>query len=86
MKQYQPAGDWLDCASRNSGIPRWILISAILLAILLGIWLIFASEKRETLQSNEHVADLNSDTEALVCNIETYPVPPPKYSLESETV
>lgn len=87
LKQYQPAGDWLDCASRNSGIPRWILISAILLAILLGIWLIFASEKREPLHSPDHGPDIMStDTDALVCNIESFPVPPPKYSLESETV
>lgn len=80
IKQYQPAGDWLDCASRNSGIPRWMLISAILLAVLLGIWLIFASEKREPIPAPEA-----TDTETLVTNME-YFTPPPKYSPESEKV
>lgn len=40
--------DWLDCASRNSGIPRWILLTAILSAVLVAVWLCFASEKKNS--------------------------------------
>lgn len=38
--------DWLDCASRNSGIPRWLLLSAILLAVLFALWLSCLTEKQ----------------------------------------
>ncbi|KAJ8977532.1 hypothetical protein NQ317_010052 [Molorchus minor] len=46
------SGDWLDCASRNSGIPRWILLSAILLAVLIALWLSFSTEKRSSRDEN----------------------------------
>nr|CAI5850086.1 unnamed protein product [Callosobruchus analis] len=51
------SSDWLDCASRNSGIPRWILLSAILSAILVALWLSFSSEKHV---NQDEV--INSDT------------------------
>ncbi|XP_065171260.1 transmembrane protein 59-like [Atheta coriaria] len=41
-----PSGDWLDCASRNSGIPKWILVSAIISAILVALYLSISSEKK----------------------------------------
>ncbi|KAJ8960013.1 hypothetical protein NQ318_009449 [Aromia moschata] len=49
------SGDWLDCASRNSGIPRWILLSAILFAVLIALWLSFSTEKRSSQEENVDV-------------------------------
>lgn len=36
-------GDWLDCASLNSGIPKWILLSAIVVALLVMLYLLCMS-------------------------------------------
>lgn len=44
--QKQNTGDWLDCASRNSGIPRLILLVAITAAVLIALWLSFSTDKR----------------------------------------
>ncbi|XP_028138340.1 transmembrane protein 59-like [Diabrotica virgifera virgifera] len=54
-------GDWLDCASRNSGIPRWILLSAILTAVLIALWLSFSSEKRSGSEDDIHEIDIADD-------------------------
>lgn len=48
------SGDWLDCASRNSGIPRWILLAAISSAVLVALWLSFSSDKK-SLQDEDNV-------------------------------
>lgn len=40
-------GDWLDCASRNSGIPKWMLLTAILLAVLAALWLSLSYDDKE---------------------------------------
>lgn len=41
------SSDWLDCASKNSGIPRWVLLTAILAAVLIALFLSFSADKRE---------------------------------------
>ncbi|KAG5880536.1 hypothetical protein JTB14_026769 [Gonioctena quinquepunctata] len=58
------SSDWLDCASRNSGIPRWILLSAILSAVLIALWLSFSSEKRNSLE--EEMADVDVPDDKLI--------------------
>lgn len=47
--QQQITTDWLDCASRNSGIPKWILLPAILTAVVIAVWLSFGTftERRD---------------------------------------
>ncbi|XP_023014314.1 transmembrane protein 59-like [Leptinotarsa decemlineata] len=55
------SGDWLDCASRNSGIPRWILLSAILSAVLIALWLSFSSEKRNSTEEEISEIDIPDD-------------------------
>ncbi|CAH1974005.1 unnamed protein product [Acanthoscelides obtectus] len=61
--------DWLDCASRNSGIPRWILLSAILLAILVALWLSFSSEKHVI--QEEVIADIGIPDDKLILENDT---------------
>lgn len=57
------SSDWLDCASRNSGIPRWILVSAILSAILVALWLSVATKQVD----DEPIVDVDvSDIGVLV--------------------
>lgn len=47
----QASGDWLDCASRNSGIPKSILAIAILLAIVVVFILLIASARDRALEN-----------------------------------
>ncbi|KAJ8917771.1 hypothetical protein NQ315_010677 [Exocentrus adspersus] len=65
--------DWLDCASYNSGIPRWILLSAILSAVLIALWLSFSTEKRSN-QEPTVMIDVDDDKMILINdNIEKDP-------------
>lgn len=93
-----PVGDWLDCASKNSGIPRWILLTAILSAVLIALFLSFSSEKREENNSstekgskgdncylikNEFIPEKESKTAILDVQFSA----PPKYTaVDSEKV
>lgn len=54
----------MDCASRNSGIPRWILLSAILSAVLIALWLSFSTEKRNG--SEEEIQEIDIPDEKLL--------------------
>ncbi|EFA10636.1 transmembrane protein 59-like [Tribolium castaneum] len=94
IKSSEYSGDWLDCASRNSGIPRWILLTAFLSAVLVALWLSFSTEKKNT----EEVAEVDIPDEKLILeNEEKDPElledfqeigfsTPPKYTVESEKV
>ncbi|CAG9862593.1 unnamed protein product [Phyllotreta striolata] len=62
-------GDWLDCASRNSGIPRWILLSAILSAVLIALWLSFSTEKRNASEEEFHEIEI-PDEKLIIANDE----------------
>lgn len=62
------SGDWLDCASRNSGIPRWILLTAILSAILVALWLSFSTDKRNS--QDEHFAEIDIPDDKLILQSE----------------
>lgn len=62
------SGDWLDCASRNSGIPRWILLTAILSAVLVALWLSFSTEKRNS--QDEQIVDIDVPDDKLIIESE----------------
>lgn len=76
------SGDWLDCASRNSGIPRWILLTAILSAVLIALWLSFSTEKKKTADDEQLILEDEHFDEKDPRLLDA----PPKYSLESEKV
>lgn len=59
-------GDWLDCASRNSGIPKWILLTAILAAVLIALWLSLSTDKKGDADDDVNLLkdDLNADVES----------------------
>lgn len=93
-----PAGDWLDCASKNSGIPRWILLTAILSAVLIALFLSFSSEKREENNSNAKKGskvddwylvknEFNPEKESKTAVLDVQFTAPPKYTaVDSEKV
>ncbi|CAH1170494.1 unnamed protein product [Phaedon cochleariae] len=64
--QVKESGDWLDCASRNSGIPRWILLSAILAAVLIALWLSFSTDKRNNQEEEENIVDIDIPDDKLI--------------------
>lgn len=66
-----PAGDWLDCASRNSGIPRWVLLTAILAAVLVALFLSFSAERRD--DSSATAENEKIDRQYLVKSDKKYP-------------
>ena len=54
---------WLDCVSKKSGLPRWLLSVTIFLSALAMIWLCCATtatapEQRLTVQVSSHVDSL----------------------------
>ena len=54
---------WLDCVSKKSGLPRWLLSVTIFLSALAMIWLCCATtatapEQRLTVQVSDHVDSL----------------------------
>lgn len=63
------SGDWLDCASQNSGIPRWILLAAISSAVLVALWLSFSSDKKNSQDENNMNVDIPDD-KLLIANHE----------------
>lgn len=87
IKSNEYSGDWLDCASRNSGIPRWILLTAFLSAVLVALWLSFSTEKR----SSDELVDIDVPDDKLIIGDEEKDrefefLAPPKYTVESEKV
>lgn len=58
--------DWLDCASRNSGIPRWLLILPILLAVLIALWLSCLTEKQKNQDCLDDGRDVDVSDEKLI--------------------
>jgi hypothetical protein len=94
IKTNEYSGDWLDCASRNSGIPRWILLTAFLSAVLVALWLSFSTEKK----NSEEMVEVEIPDEKLILEFEEKDPEllldcqeidfstPPKYTVESEKV
>lgn len=92
--QKQAAGDWLDCASRNSGIPKWILLAAILSAVLIALWLSLSTEKRvdaddvnllkDGTQTDEEAVDYEEKDKLSIDDVEFSE--PCKYLLEDQKV
>ncbi|KAF7270226.1 hypothetical protein GWI33_016776 [Rhynchophorus ferrugineus] len=61
------SGDWLDCASKNSGIPRWILLSIMLGTVIVAIWLTLSIESRRGVEDIEEgiILDVPNDVSLL---------------------
>ncbi|XP_056640847.1 transmembrane protein 59-like [Diorhabda carinulata] len=93
--------DWLDCASKNSGIPRWILLLVILSSVLVALWLSFTLEKRNSVDEEVHEMDIPDEKLILTSDevkeqniVEIFPVylnvsekeAPPKYTDRTEDV
>lgn len=101
MRVSVTSGDWLDCASKNSGIPRWVLLSMILSAVLMALWLSFSTEQKEEQSEDgatEKCGSLRQDECCLILN-EHVPEKdpaifekevdfsePPKYTVENQKV
>lgn len=79
-----PGSDWLQCASRHTGIPRWLLASAIAVAASAVTWLCFIADR--SVESTEEITtpDKHTVTQKLTIVIPDeaplYKTPPPKYS------
>lgn len=96
------SGDWLDCASQNSGIPRWILLTSMLSGVLIALWLCFATEKKtckEQSQDSEPILDNNDvdintaekvsidlEDRSMIIQNQIGFIPPPPYDFEKEQI
>ncbi|CAG2064060.1 unnamed protein product [Timema podura] len=63
-------GDWLDCATFKSGLPRIVMVVAVVLPVLLALWLWLTPGRQFTLE----------DMEALTEFKDPFDCPPPKYT------
>nr|CAD7434601.1 unnamed protein product [Timema monikensis] len=63
-------GDWLDCTTFKSGLPRIVMIVAVVLPVLLALWLWLTPGRQFTLE----------DMEALTEFKDPFDCPPPKYT------
>ncbi|XP_066592219.1 transmembrane protein 59-like [Prorops nasuta] len=76
-----PVSNWLQCASRNTGIPQWLLGTAIIAVTLVALWLCLSPDR-----SNDTTKELILDNSNLPNKVTLY-VPddngnymtPPKY-------
>ena len=81
-----PGSDWLQCASRHTGIPRWLLGSAIVGAALSILWLcLFPKEPSEfdiaVKETETEKQNLPSKMMVYIPDeAPLYKTPPPKYS------
>lgn len=77
-----PGSDWLQCASRHIGIPRWVLAFAIAAALLSAMWLCFAPEKPCDCVEKGTLVQPNTGKITVYVPDEAplYKNPPPKYS------
>ena len=78
-----PGSDWLECASRHTGIPRWLLILAIATAALSALWLYLYPEK--STESIDKITLVKPSAQSKVTiylpdEAPLYKKPPPKYS------
>lgn len=78
------SGDWLDCASRNSGIPRWILLTAILSAVLVALWLSFSTDKRNS--QDDNIIEIDIPDDKLLLESETFMIEKDPSMLEAPPV
>ncbi|XP_043270944.1 uncharacterized protein [Venturia canescens] len=81
--------DWLQCASRHTGIPRWLLGSAIAVGATAAIWLRFIADRDVTEESSPTPSastlpqKSNLTTKLTIVIPDEVPLhktPPPKYS------
>ncbi|XP_024936784.1 transmembrane protein 59-like isoform X2 [Cephus cinctus] len=76
-----PGSDWLQCASRHTGIPRWMLATAIVVAAISAVWLCLSPEKSEEEDINVEKCNIpNKVTVYMPDEAPLHKKPPPKYS------
>ncbi|XP_014211653.1 uncharacterized protein LOC106641672 [Copidosoma floridanum] len=76
-----PGSDWLQCASRHTGIPRWLLALAIATAALSALWLCLSPEKPTDIEKVT-LTDPSPTSKITVYLPDEAPLhkkPPPKY-------
>ncbi|XP_058800721.1 uncharacterized protein LOC131669682 [Phymastichus coffea] len=77
-----PGSDWLQCASRHTGIPRWLLAFVIASAALSALWLCLSPDKSPEPIEKVHLVSRsipNKVTVYLPDEAPLYKKPPPKY-------
>lgn len=74
------AGDWLDCAARKIGLPRVVLASVVLFAMLTALWLCLAPDRRASNANVEYIQPLDMEETKDLLD------PPPKYSLHVDRI
>ncbi|OXU25226.1 hypothetical protein TSAR_015995 [Trichomalopsis sarcophagae] len=77
-----PGSDWLQCASRHTGIPRWLLAFAIAAAALSALWLCLSPEKTTDTIEKITPVKLSSPSKIILDLPDEAPLykkPPPKY-------
>lgn len=74
-----PGSDWLQCASKNTGIPRWILGCSIAVGTAVALWLCFIGDKITENTTNKLINDNSNYTSniMLVCSDKKAP---PEYT------
>ncbi|XP_046616777.1 transmembrane protein 59-like [Neodiprion virginianus] len=79
-----PGSDWLQCASRHTGMPQWVLAASMIAAALSALWLCLSADKSSDLQSEELISEKSSPSNKLtILILDEAPlnkIPPPKYS------
>jgi len=87
----QSKSGWLDCASYNSGIPKWVLIVMVIMAVIAVIWLSITadlkhSEKVKNVEEGS-TPDENDEKKLFIDNeAEIAFSLPPKYDNETQQV
>ncbi|XP_012273385.1 transmembrane protein 59-like isoform X2 [Orussus abietinus] len=83
-----PGSDWLQCASRHTGIPRWLLASSIAVAALSALWLCLSPDK--SIELGEGILEKSSVPNKMTMYIPgeepLHKKPPPKYSEEDDLI
>ncbi|XP_008559860.1 transmembrane protein 59 [Microplitis demolitor] len=79
-----PATNWLQCASKHTGIPRWILSCSIIIGVIAVIWIVIVSEKSADSKVNDNnnksINDSNNDEHSRVILIYPNDKTPPDYA------
>ncbi|CAG5104136.1 Protein of unknown function [Cotesia congregata] len=71
-----PATNWLQCASKHTGIPRWILSCSIILGVIVVIWIGLLSEKSEPKNNATSESNNNDDLSKVILIYPNEKTPP----------
>ncbi|XP_074110230.1 transmembrane protein 59-like [Cotesia typhae] len=71
-----PATNWLQCASKHTGIPRWILSCSIILGVIVVIWIGLISDKSESKNNATSESNNNDDLSKVILIYPNEKTPP----------